>query len=119
MVDSNTSTGQWAEWMGNPWKLFQAASDYCVDAWQRAILYADIERQVGDQYQAQRSVKVPHVLSFPFEPVLFGTAQAGQLRHDPYPRAERSADRRDQAAIYRRRSKSRAWTGHRRLQAGK
>jgi hypothetical protein len=73
MVDSNTSTGQWAEWMGNPWKLFQAASDYCVDAWQRAILYADIERQVGDQYQAQRSVKVPHVLSFPFEPVLFGT----------------------------------------------
>ena len=74
MTDSNTSAGQWTEWLGNPWGRFQAASDYCVDAWQRAVLYADIERQVGDQYQAQRSVDVPHVLSFPFELVVSGHA---------------------------------------------
>src|SRR5690606_34648844 len=47
-------------------------SSYLVDAWQRAILYADIERQVGDQYQAQRKVEVPNVLNFPAELVMSG-----------------------------------------------
>nr|WP_259672499.1 DUF3141 domain-containing protein [Alcaligenes faecalis] len=58
--------------MMNPWNLGQTVSSYFVDAWQRAILYADIERQVGDQYQAQRKVEVPNVLNFPAELVMSG-----------------------------------------------
>lgn len=72
MSEAGASNSQWFKWMADPWGLFQAASTYCVDAWQRAILYADIERQVGDQYQAQRDIDVPHVLDFPFEPVMSG-----------------------------------------------
>ncbi|MCX5465938.1 DUF3141 domain-containing protein [Alcaligenes parafaecalis] len=56
----------------SPWNLGQTVSSYFVDAWQRAILYADIERQVGDQYQAQRKVEVPNVLNFPAELVMSG-----------------------------------------------
>ena len=52
--------------------LAQAACAYAADAWQRALLVADIEREVGDQYQAQRGMDVPHVLHFAFEPVMSG-----------------------------------------------
>ena len=40
-------------------QLAQAACAYAADAWQRALLVADIERQVGDQYQAQRGITLP------------------------------------------------------------
>ena len=53
-------------------QLAQAACAYAADAWQRALLVADIERQVGDQYQAQRGMDAPHVLHFAFEPVMSG-----------------------------------------------
>ncbi|HNF63786.1 MAG TPA: DUF3141 domain-containing protein, partial [Rhodocyclaceae bacterium] len=53
-------------------QLAQAACAYAADAWQRALLVADIERQVGDQYQAQRGMDAPHVLHFEFEPVMSG-----------------------------------------------
>ena len=69
---SRDDSTAWSPWMMNPWNLGQTVSSYLVDAWQRAILYADIERQVGDQYQAQRKVEVPNVLNFPAELVMSG-----------------------------------------------
>lgn len=69
---SRDDSTAWSSWMMNPWNLGQTVSSYFVDAWQRAILYADIERQVGDQYQAQRKVEVPNVLNFPAELVMSG-----------------------------------------------
>ncbi|WP_372372751.1 DUF3141 domain-containing protein [Alcaligenes faecalis] len=69
---SRDDSTAWSSWMMNPWSLGQTVSSYFVDAWQRAILYADIERQVGDQYQAQRKVEVPNVLNFPAELVMSG-----------------------------------------------
>lgn len=69
---SRDDSTAWSPWMMNPWNLGQTVSSYFVDAWQRAILYADIERQVGDQYQAQRKVEVPNVLNFPAELVMSG-----------------------------------------------
>lgn len=69
---SRDDSTAWSSWMMNPWNLGQTVSSYLVDAWQRAILYADIERQVGDQYQAQRKVEVPNVLNFPAELVMSG-----------------------------------------------
>ena len=64
---SREDSAAWSPWTMNPWSLGQTVSSYFVDAWQRTILYADIERQVGDQYQAQRKVEVPNVLNFPAE----------------------------------------------------
>lgn len=69
---SRDDSTAWSPWMMNPWNLGQTVSSYFVDAWQRAILYADIERQVGDQYQAQRKVEVPNVLNFLAELVMSG-----------------------------------------------
>ena len=69
---SRDDSTAWSSWMMNPWNLGQTVSSYFVDAWQRAILYADIERQVGDQYQAQRKLEVPNVLNFPAELVMSG-----------------------------------------------
>nr|WP_199173378.1 DUF3141 domain-containing protein [Pollutimonas subterranea] len=46
--------------------------EYAVDAWQRSILYADVMRQRGNQYQAHLTEEVPHVLDFPSEVVMFG-----------------------------------------------
>ncbi len=69
---SREDSAAWSPWTMNPWSLGQTVSSYFVDAWQRTILYADIERQVGDQYQAQRKVEVPNVLNFPAELVMSG-----------------------------------------------
>ncbi|MQU09686.1 DUF3141 domain-containing protein, partial [Pseudomonas helleri] len=55
-----------------PWDLAQAASAYAVDAWQRTLLYADVRRQRGDQYQDHLKEVVPNVLNFPCEPVMSG-----------------------------------------------
>lgn len=54
------------------WRLAQAATEYAVDAWQRGALYADVMRRRGNQYQEHLREAVPHVLDFPFEPVMSG-----------------------------------------------
>ncbi|KAB2758346.1 MULTISPECIES: DUF3141 domain-containing protein [Brucella/Ochrobactrum group] len=72
MTEPSTSTFQWSGLFGDPWALAQAAGVYGVDAWQRTILYADIERQVGDQYREKLRDGSPGVLSFPSEPVMSG-----------------------------------------------
>ncbi|WP_425596156.1 DUF3141 domain-containing protein [Pandoraea apista] len=56
-------------WMANlPWMA--AAAEYAVDAWQRSVLYADVMRQRGNQYQAHLAESAPNVLDFPAEVVL-------------------------------------------------
>lgn len=46
--------------------------EYMVDLWQRGWLYADVMRERGNQYLAHLEQITPHVLSFPYEPVLLG-----------------------------------------------
>jgi len=43
---------------GNPW------FDYLVDAFERSVLFLDVLRQRGDNYEAQIKRIAPHVLSF-------------------------------------------------------
>ncbi|HMO48247.1 MAG TPA: DUF3141 domain-containing protein [Rubrivivax sp.] len=62
----------WAPLSSAPWSLVQDAAAYAADAWQRTILCADVERQVGDQYTKQLAREAPNVLNFPSEPVLSG-----------------------------------------------
>ncbi len=52
--------------------LITAGQAYAVDAAQRAVLYADVRRQRGDQYRAHLAEAVPNVLNFPSELVLDG-----------------------------------------------
>lgn len=47
-------------------------AEYAVDAWQRSILYADVMRQRGNQYETHRAERVPNVLNFPSEVVISG-----------------------------------------------
>jgi hypothetical protein len=52
--------------------IFQQASDYWVDAWQRSILFLDVLRQRGNEHFKHVAEKAPNVLSFEFEIVLDG-----------------------------------------------
>ncbi|MVW79572.1 DUF3141 domain-containing protein [Bordetella sp. 02P26C-1] len=51
----------------NPWT---AAYDYTVDTLQRSVLYADVMRQRGNQYQRHMAKRHPNVLSMKSELVL-------------------------------------------------
>lgn len=53
----------------NPWT---AAYEYTVDAWQRGVLYADVLRQRGNQYQEHMDQVAPNVLSMESELILDG-----------------------------------------------
>ncbi|MFM2086284.1 MAG: hypothetical protein RLZZ237_1153 [Pseudomonadota bacterium] len=46
--------------------------DYARDSWQRIVLYADVMRRRGNQYQEHMAEKVPNVLDFPAEMVMTG-----------------------------------------------
>lgn len=52
--------------------LAEAAFGYAVDAWQRMILFADVQRQRGDRYRAHLAETVPHVLNFKAELIASG-----------------------------------------------
>lgn len=58
--------------MFNPLSTAHDAVEYFTDAWQRAILYADVMRQRGNQYRTHLQETVPNVLDFPAELVLRG-----------------------------------------------
>ncbi|HJS32101.1 MAG TPA: DUF3141 domain-containing protein [Alphaproteobacteria bacterium] len=47
-------------------------ADYLVDSWQRGILFLDVLRQRGNQYEEHQAKTAPHVLAFDFELVLDG-----------------------------------------------
>lgn len=53
----------------SPW---QQAFDYCVDAWQRQILFFDILRERGNIYFEQKSRAAPNVLHFDSEVLIDG-----------------------------------------------
>lgn len=58
-------------WLDNmPWMA--AAAEYAVDAWQRSVLFADVMRQRGNQYQEHLAESAPNVLDFPSEVILDG-----------------------------------------------
>jgi len=61
-----------ADWPTDPLRLGAAAAEYAIDAWQRGLLYADVRRQRGNQYQAHLRERVPNVLDFEAELVLSG-----------------------------------------------
>ncbi len=46
--------------------------DYARDSWQRIVLYADVMRRRGNQYQEHMAEEVPNVLDFPAELVMSG-----------------------------------------------
>lgn len=50
----------------------QAAVDYSIDAWQRGVLFADVLRERGNQYQAHLRERTPNVLDFAAELIVDG-----------------------------------------------
>jgi len=50
----------------------QAAAAYTIDAWQRFVLYTDVMRQRGNQYQEHLAESTPNVLDFKAELVMHG-----------------------------------------------
>ncbi|QCB38573.1 DUF3141 domain-containing protein [Sphingobium sp. PAMC28499] len=68
--EPTTSTASIPLWPPLDW--FGQAFDYGVDALQRAVLFADVKRQRGDQYKAHLAERVPHVLNFDGEIILSG-----------------------------------------------
>ena len=50
----------------------ESASEYMVDAWQRNVLYTDVMRQRGNQYQRHMARKAPNVLSMKAELIVDG-----------------------------------------------
>jgi pimeloyl-ACP methyl ester carboxylesterase len=55
-----------------PFAFFTPAIDYAADAGQRAILFLDVMRQRGEQYQAHLAEAVPNVLDYKAELVADG-----------------------------------------------
>ncbi|VVE83921.1 3-hydroxyalkanoate synthetase [Pandoraea sputorum] len=71
---SSAATGD-APWLAaNPWLAnlpwMSAAAEYAVDAWQRSVLFADVMRQRGNQYQEHLAESAPNVLDFDAEVIL-------------------------------------------------
>ena len=61
--------------------LLDAAQSYAIDSWQRSVLYADVMRRRGNQYQAHLAEKVPNVLDFEADIVLSGLALARPVNY--------------------------------------
>lgn len=61
-----------AGWPIDPLRLGAAAGEYVIDVGQRCLLYADVRRQRGNQYQAHLRERVPNVLDFEAELLLSG-----------------------------------------------
>jgi len=65
-------TADWGQLLWDPLRLSAMATEYAVDAWQRSILYADVRRQRGNQYQAHLQEQTPNVLDFASEVIMSG-----------------------------------------------
>ncbi|MCV3738800.1 DUF3141 domain-containing protein [Rhizobium sp. TRM96647] len=53
-------------------QMFSDAYSYTLDAWQRSILYLDVMRRRGEQYEQHAASRVPHVLDYDAELVCDG-----------------------------------------------
>jgi hypothetical protein len=61
------------QFSGNlPFAVFNSAMDYMVDAGQRTLLFWDVMRQRGRQYEEHLEEAVPNVLNYQSELVLDG-----------------------------------------------
>ncbi len=56
----------------NPFSAYKELIEYLVDAGQRTVLYLDVMRQRGNQYEEHMAQTAPHVLQFDHEPILSG-----------------------------------------------
>ena len=56
----------------DPGRLWSDAVEYAIDAAQRTVLFWDVMRQRGNQYEEQQKRTVPNVLSFPYKIVMDG-----------------------------------------------
>jgi pimeloyl-ACP methyl ester carboxylesterase len=56
----------------NPFNAYKSLIDYLVDAGQRTVLFWDVMRQRGNQYQEHMAQTAPHVLQFEHELLLDG-----------------------------------------------
>jgi pimeloyl-ACP methyl ester carboxylesterase len=56
----------------NPISGYKDLMEYLVDAGQRTVLYWDVMRQRGNQYEEHMAEKVPNVLEFEYEVILSG-----------------------------------------------
>ncbi|MFV8607189.1 DUF3141 domain-containing protein [Ralstonia pseudosolanacearum] len=52
--------------------LANATAEYAIDAWQRTVLFADVMRERGNQYQAHLHERTPNVLDFDAELIVDG-----------------------------------------------
>ena len=53
-------------------KWAAAAAEYAIDAWQRNVLFADVMRERGNQYQAHLHERTPNVLDFEVDLIVDG-----------------------------------------------
>ena len=53
-------------------QFFEQALAYCVDAWQRSVLFLDVLRQRGNNHFEESAKQAPNVLNFDFEVVMDG-----------------------------------------------
>jgi hypothetical protein len=75
---------------GNPIFAFKELIEYMIDASQRTVLYWEVMRQRGNQYQEQMSKEVPHVLQFDHQLILDGRTLPQPVNCTPKPRENRS-----------------------------
>ena len=76
----------WAQALSGavPWpgmQLAQDGMDYCIDAWQRSVLFLDVLRQRGNNQVERLSQQVPNVLGFQFELVMAGRELARPVNY--------------------------------------
>jgi hypothetical protein len=56
-------------------------TDYLIDSWQRGILFLDVLRQRGNQYQDHVAKQAPHVLRYKFEVLIDGRTLARPVNY--------------------------------------
>ena len=65
----------------NAFGLFAPAVEYFTDSIQRSILFWDVMRQRGNQYEEHQAELVPHVLDYPVELVIDGRKLARPVNY--------------------------------------
>src|SRR5579864_5222932 len=67
--------------LGAPVAFFNSAMEYMVDAGQRSLLFWDVMRQRGQQYQEHLEQAVPNVLNYQPELVMDGRTLARPVNY--------------------------------------
>jgi hypothetical protein len=96
--------------ISNPWV------EYMQDAMERSVLFMDVLRQRGNNYEDRIRSVAPNVLTFNAELISRRPRfrAPGQLRSGPDHPARKRGDRPEKTPLHRLRSARRARAGHRR-----